>query len=61
MGWISGDQQKRDHRGLRNVCAADGRDGTAADPLGLSDTGSRIHKRHFTDPKSGLFGRQQKC
>jgi hypothetical protein len=60
MGWISGEQQKRDHRGLRDVCAADGRKGTKGDPLALTDEGSRIHKRHFSDPKSGFKGRQQK-
>jgi hypothetical protein len=60
MGWISKSQQERDHKGLRNVCAADGRDGTVDDPLGISDEGSRIHQRHFKDPKSGFFGKQQK-
>ena len=60
MGWISKDQQERDYRGLRNACGACGHDGTAASPLGLSDTGSRIHRGHFEDPTSGLFGRQQK-
>jgi hypothetical protein len=59
MSWISKSQQERDHQGLRNVCAADGRDGTQADPLGLTDTGSRIHDRHFNDPGNGWFGRRQ--
>jgi len=60
MGWISKSQQVRDHRGLRDVCAADGRKGSKADPLGLSDDGSRIHKRHFTENNSGYCGREQK-
>jgi hypothetical protein len=60
MAWISKGQQERDHRGLRDVCSADGRKGTPADPLGLSDNGSRIHKRHFTAPGNGFYGREQK-
>lgn len=60
MGWISKEQQKRDHRGLRDVCAADGRKASDKDPLGVSDDGFRIHKRHFKDPKTGFFGREQK-
>jgi hypothetical protein len=59
MAWISKEQQERDHKGLRDVCAADGRDGSTKDPLGLTDTGSRIHERHFTDPGNGWFGRKQ--
>jgi hypothetical protein len=60
MGWISQSQQERDHRGLRDVCAADGREATRNDPLGLTDTGSRIHDRHFDDENNGWFGRRQK-
>lgn len=61
MGWISGSQQKRDHTGLRNCCAACGHKGTDTDPLGLDDDGSRVHERHFTETKpGGLFGRKQK-
>jgi hypothetical protein len=60
MAWISKQQQERDHRGLRDVCAADGRKGSKDDPLGITDTGSRVHKRHFTEPKSGLRGHEQK-
>jgi len=60
MAWISKEQQKRDHRGLRDVCAADGRKGSDKDPLGLADTGSRVHKRHFKDPADGFYGCQQK-
>lgn len=60
MGWISGEQQKRDHRGLRDVCAADGRKASKGDPLGLADTGVRVHKRHFKDPKDGFYGAEQK-
>lgn len=60
MGWISKEQQKRDHSGLRNVCAADGRKGTKQDPLGLSGEGYRIHKRHFEDPKDGFYRGGQK-
>lgn len=60
VAWISKDQQERDHRGLRNVCATDGRDASAKDPLSVSDTGSRLHKRHFSDKDNGWFGREQK-
>jgi hypothetical protein len=59
MGWISKSQQDRDHSGLRNACAACGHDGTKQRPLGLSNTGSRIHTEHFTNPASGLYGQQQ--
>lgn len=60
MGWISKAQQKRDHSGLRNVCAACGRDGSAGNPLELDNSGFRIHKSHLDAPKSGLFGHRQK-
>jgi len=59
MGWINSTQFERDHNGLRNVCAADGRDGTEADPLVLDDEGSRVHRSHFEDVSSGLYGRRQ--
>jgi hypothetical protein len=58
-GWISSEQQQRDHRGQRNICAACGRDGTRQDPLGLDNKGFRVHASHFTDPRSGLYGQQQ--
>jgi len=60
VGWISKAQQQRDHRGLRDVCAADGRKATKADPLTRSDDGFRIHRSHTTDPGSGYHGREQK-
>lgn len=61
MGWINSQQQKRDHTGLRNCCAACGHDGTDKDPLGKDDEGYRVHERHFIEKKpGGLFGRKQK-
>jgi hypothetical protein len=59
MGWISRDQQERDHGGLRNVCCACGHDGSASRPLAVSKTGSRIHADHFTNPDSGLYRQEQ--
>jgi len=59
MGWISKAQQERDHNGLRDTCAADGRKGTKADPLVKSDDGFRIHGSHTEDPKSGYFCKRQ--
>jgi hypothetical protein len=59
MRWISAQQQQRDHAGLRHICAADGRPGTDADPLDLDDVGFRVHRSHFSDPNSGLYGHQQ--
>jgi hypothetical protein len=60
MGWISNDQFDRDHDGKRNVCTSCGRDGSEDKPLAVMDNGSRVHKDHLTNPKSGLFGRAQK-
>lgn len=60
MGWISKSQQDRDHKGLRNVCGACGHEGTGHDPLCTTDTGSRVHTSHTSDPRSGLFGKRQK-
>ncbi len=59
MGWISSAQQERDHRGLRNICAADGHEGTAGNPLGLSKDGTRVHRSHFADPFDGFYGEEQ--
>ncbi len=59
MRWISASQQQRDHAGLRNVCAADGHEGTPGNPLGLSKDGSRVHRAHFADPTSGFYGDEQ--
>lgn len=59
MGWISAEQQTRDHNGLRNVCAACGHAGTVDNPLGLSDCGSRIHRSHFNDASCGFYRREQ--
>jgi len=59
-GFISAAQQRRDHAGLRNVCTACGHDGTPGDPLVKSDDGSRIHRSHTTDPRSGFYGAEQK-
>lgn len=60
MGWISSRQQERDHSGQRNVCAADGREGTADDPLVVADDGMRVHVSDTTDPSNGYFGAQQR-
>jgi hypothetical protein len=59
-GYISASQQARDHNGLRNICTACGHDGTPADPLVKSLDGSRIHRSHTTDPRSGFYGQAQK-
>ncbi|MBE1580401.1 hypothetical protein ACFORH_43450 [Amycolatopsis roodepoortensis] len=59
MTWISTRQQDRDHNGQRNDCGACGHEGTAEDPLVLTDTGSRVHNSHITDPGSGLYGARQ--
>ena len=59
MRWISTRQQERDHAGLRNVCAADGREFTAEDPEVLTDDGFRVHRSDTTDPSSGFYGHQQ--
>jgi hypothetical protein len=52
--WISAAQQKRDHEGLRYVCAGCGGPETPAEPLDLDDQGYRVHRRHLIDPASGL-------
>ena len=59
-GWISRQQQQRDHNRVRNTCAACGREGTQRNPLGVDDEGYRVHAAHFTDPTSGLYGHQQR-
>lgn len=59
MGWISKTQQERDHNGRRNDCGACGQEGTDGNPLVLTDTGSRVHESHTTDPVSGLYGARQ--
>lgn len=59
MRFISAAQQKQDHKGLRDHCAADGHPATKADPLVLSTSGSRIHQSHTTDPRNGFYGQQQ--
>ena len=59
MGWISKSQQERDHKGLRNICAACGHAPTALNKLVKTTTGSRVHKSHITDPNSGFYGKGQ--
>lgn len=59
MRWISSGQQKRDHNGQRNVCAADGHEFTADDPGVLTNDGWRVHRSDTTDPNSGFYGQQQ--
>ncbi|MFF0698353.1 hypothetical protein ACFYU4_37685 [Streptomyces tendae] len=58
-GWINSTQQQRDHNGQRNVCAADGRPGTDADPLVKTTDGWRVHLSDTTDPANGFYGQQQ--
>lgn len=60
MAWINGAQQRRDHNGQRNTCAACGTNGTAKDPLVKSSDGYRIHNGHTTDHSSGYFGQRQR-
>lgn len=57
--WISTEQQRRDHAGLRESCAACGVEGTTRNPLVLDDEGYRVHRSHITDPESGLYQRGQ--
>lgn len=59
MRWINKAQQERDHAGLREVCGACGHSATSADPLTITKDGSRVHTRHVTDPRSGLYGQGQ--
>ena len=59
LRFISTAQQKRDHAGQRNICAACGHPGTRLNPLELDDEGYRVHRRHLNDPASGLYGRRQ--
>lgn len=59
-GYINAAQQRRDHNGQRNTCAACGHDGTPNDPLVKTLDGFRAHRSHTTDPRSGLYGQQQK-
>ncbi len=55
--WISPAQQRRDHNGQRNTCAACGHDSTANNPLVVDVTdGMRVHRSHFDDPRSGYYG-----
>ncbi|MER6616301.1 hypothetical protein [Streptomyces xantholiticus] len=58
-GFINRAQQKRDHEGLRNICAADGHPGTTEDPLVKDLDGYRIHRSHTADPDSAFYGQQQ--
>lgn len=58
--WISEQQQKSDHRGGRNICAACGHPGTKTNPLDLDDEGFRVHANHLDNPKSGLYGHRQR-
>lgn len=65
MGWISKDQQDRDHKGKRDRCGACGHPFTAGDPQVLTKKdathagGSRVHRSHTTDPSSGFHGLAQ--
>jgi len=52
--WISASQQRRDHAGLRDVCAACGDSGGPGNPLDLEENGARVHARHFVEERSGL-------
>lgn len=57
--WISPAQLARDHNGQRNTCACCGHDGTTADPLviGVED-GMRVHRSHYSDPRTGYYGQE---
>lgn len=48
-GWISLQQLERDHRGLRNSCAACGHEGTTKNPLEVNEDGYRVHSKAFHD------------
>ncbi|MFI8206753.1 hypothetical protein [Streptomyces sp. NPDC085937] len=58
-GFINRAQQKRDHNGQRNICAADGHPGTEDDPLVKTKDGWRVHRSDTTDPSNGFYGQQQ--
>lgn len=60
MGFINATQFARDHKGMRNTCCACGHEGTTSDPVVKTTGGSRIHRSHTTDPRSGFYGEQQK-
>jgi hypothetical protein len=49
-------QQERDQRGQREVCAACGRDGAERDPLVIAADGYRVHVSHVIDPADGYYG-----
>ncbi|WP_409473518.1 hypothetical protein [Streptomyces sp. HC307] len=57
--WTNSAQQKLDHNGQRNVCAADGHPGTAEDSLVKATDGFRVHLSDTTNPSSGYYGQQQ--
>lgn len=59
-GWINTTQQRRDHNGQRDTCAACGHDATGRDPLVKTTDGYRIHRSHTTDPRNGYYGLAQK-
>ncbi|HKS46708.1 MAG TPA: hypothetical protein VJT49_16670 [Amycolatopsis sp.] len=43
-GWISAEQQKRDHNGQRYICCACGNEGTGKHALVVNKRGMRVHK-----------------
>lgn len=49
-------QEARDRGGLRDSCAACGRDGTERDPLVLAGDGYRVHLSHVISEGDGYFG-----
>lgn len=50
-------QQERDRIGLRDSCAACGRDGTVRDPLVLAGDGYRVHVSHvLSETGGGYYG-----
>ena len=59
MHFIHVRQHQRDHQGQRNTCSACGHDGTSRDPLVLTNDGFRVHQSHTTDPRDGLYGKEQ--
>jgi hypothetical protein len=58
-GWINTAQQRRDHKGQRDVCATCGQDATGRDPLVNATDGYRVHRSHTTDPRNGYYRQAQ--
>jgi hypothetical protein len=59
-GFINAAQQRRDHNGQRDICAACGHNGTSRDPLVKATDGYRVHRSHTTDPRNGYYRQEQR-